>query len=150
MKRALLLAGVLVMLALFAPGLARNDVALAGDKCAPATDGTCKDGPIVKPKGCVQIALPIAGKDKCVDNNPNSGGAIVAYLKTILQLLGGAVGLFIILMLIIAGIGYITAFGDPTQIKNAKGRVINALTALLLYLMMFALLQFLVPGGIVS
>ncbi|MDF2461227.1 MAG: hypothetical protein K0S68_630 [Candidatus Saccharibacteria bacterium] len=147
MKRAILLAVVLVLLALLAPGPTSHS-GVAQATCAPNNEGKCEDGPVVSVKPCVSIALPISGTSKCVNNSSANGGAIVNYLKTILKLLGGAIGLFIILMLIIAGIGYITSFGDPTQIKNSKGRVVNALTALLLYLMMFALLQFLVPGGI--
>jgi hypothetical protein len=103
----------------------------------------------VAPQPTVCTALPIfRGGAKCVSNNPAQGGAIIVYLKDILKFLGGAVGAVIVLMLIIAGIQYIVAFGDPGGIKNAKGRIVNAITALVLYLMMFAILNFLIPGGI--
>ena len=121
--------------------------------CAPSTKGTCDGGPIVKPGKCangtpgVQVALPFLGSN-CIANDPKNGGAIVTYLKTILQVLSGLVGTVIVLMLIVAGIQYMTSYGDPSNIKNAKNRIVNAITALVLFLMMFAILGFLVPGGI--
>ena len=72
------------------------------------------------------------------------------YLKDILKLLSGAVGGVIVLMLVIAGIQYITSAGEPTAIKSAKNRIMNAIMALVLFLMMFAILNFIIPGGILT
>ncbi|MDB5179311.1 MAG: hypothetical protein JWN01_1254 [Patescibacteria group bacterium] len=111
-----------------------------GDPTKPAAS-TC-------PTGTIKIALPIQAGKGCVDNTPGSGGAIVAYLKMVLTLLAGAVGGVIMLMLVVAGIQYITSIGDPAAIKSAKNRIVNAITGLVLFLMMYAILNFLVPGGI--
>jgi hypothetical protein len=107
---------------------------------------------------CVEIGLPVVpvpgttctAKDgnPGVTNNPATGGAIVSYLKGWLALLGGAVGLVVILMIVISGIQYITAIGDPGSIKSAKSRLQNAIIALVLYLSMYAILNFIIPGGI--
>jgi hypothetical protein len=124
----------------------------------PDANGACPVDMLGKGDPCVSIALKInsgdsLGKDKngkpCVDNTSN-GGAIIVYLIFILKLLGGAVGIVIVLMLVIAGIQYITSVGDPGRIKAAKDRIVGAMTALLLFVTMFAILNFLVPGGILK
>jgi hypothetical protein len=97
---------------------------------------------------CVKIALPILGGEKCIKNDKNTGGAILAYLALILSVLSKLVGAVIVLMLVVAGIQYITSMGDPGAIKDAKNKIVNAITALVLFLMMYAILNFLIPGGI--
>jgi Type IV secretion system pilin len=118
---------------------------------APAVDMLAKGS-----GGPVCIATPIfagtqgackAGETE-IPNDPNSGGAVVFYLKTILKLLNALVGMVIILVLVIAGIQYITSLGDPARVKNAKKRITESITALILYMFMFAILSFLIPGGI--
>ncbi len=113
---------------------------------------------IVAGGGPVCVALPVfaGSQGSCakgqveIPNNPGDGGAIIYYLKLVLRLLNLLIGGIIILVLVIAGIQYITSMGDPTNVKNAKKRISNAVIALILYLMMFAILNFLVPGGILS
>jgi hypothetical protein len=153
MKRSIIVAFFLaVAFAVTAP-LVVTTASVANACTAKTVKGTCDDGPIVKPGKCadgspgVQVALPFTGSN-CIKNDPKNGGAIITYLKTILQVLSGLVGTVIVVMLVVAGIQYITSFGEPANIKSAKNRIINAVTALVLFLMMFAILGFLVPGGI--
>jgi hypothetical protein len=94
--------------------------------------------------GGVQIALPFIGSNKCVNNDPKTGGAIVNYLKTILLFLSGAIGLIVMLMLVI------TSTGDPARIKGAKDMIQNAIVALVLFLCMFAIISFILPGGVLQ
>ncbi len=99
-------------------------------------------------EGGVELSVGInnaTDKTVCPDAN---GGVIVAYLKMILKFLSGGVGVVILLMLIIAGVQYITAAGQPEQVKAAKTRIQNALTGLVLFLIAFAVLNFIIPGGI--
>lgn len=96
---------------------------------------------------CVKLGAPIlAGKDQVC--NVGEGGAIVEYLKMVLQFLSAGVGIVVVLMLVIAGVQYITAVGDPGNIKKAKERIVNAITALLLFIFGYAILNFLIPGGL--
>ena len=140
MKRVLLSSWLLTLvLALGLPIMA----GAAGKSPAPPPPPS-----LTKPDNCIQIALPIFGNNTCVQNSQGNGGAIIVYLKDVLKLISGAVGITIIIRIITAGIQYISSFGDPSNIKNAKSRLINAMIALLLFLMMFAILQFLVPGGL--
>lgn len=138
MKRVLLSSWlVALVLAMGMPAVAAAAAAKTGNGSA-----------LTKPENCVQIALPIFGNNTCVSNAKGQGGAIIIYLRDVLKLVSSAVGITIIIMIIVAGIQYISSVGDPGAIKNAKNRLVNAMIALLLFLMMFAILQFLVPGGI--
>jgi hypothetical protein len=127
------------------PILPHLNVADAAGCCPKPTSN--KIDQLTTPDSSVCIALPIIGTSKCVSNTGN-GGAIAEYLKLILQLLGGGIGLIITLMLIIGGVQYITSAGDPARIKAAKQRIQDALIALFLFLTAYAFLIFIVPGGL--
>jgi hypothetical protein len=86
----------------------------------------------------------------CVANDASSGGAIIVYIKAFLQYLSGLIGLVIVLLIVISGIEYITAYGDPGRIKSAKTRLTNALIGLFLFIFAFAILSFIIPGGIIG
>jgi hypothetical protein len=73
-------------------------------------------------------------------------GVIIDFFLSIVRFLGVMVGLVVILMIIIGGIQYITSNGDPNGVKAAKGRITGAITALVLYLLMFGILHYLIPG----
>lgn len=130
---------------------------LAGGTAAAATnsdplsnnsDKLCVAVPIFAPnKGATNQGECPAGQEQ-ISNDPAGGGAIVYYLKEILRLVNELVGAIIILVIIIAGIQYMISAGDPTKVKAAKGRLTNAFTALILYMLMFAILNFLIPGGV--
>jgi hypothetical protein len=97
-----------------------------------------------------QVELSVAftkGGSTCVAPDAN-GGVIVTYLKMVLKFLSAGVGVVILLMLTIAGIQYITASGQPEQVKAAKTRITNAITGLVLFLIAFAVLNLIIPGSI--
>lgn len=137
----------------------------------PATVGVTSNGVTVKPSsalaalqdptgggggtapthgpGCVTLSIKIFSKDNNeVCPGPDGGGVIIAYLKVILQFLSGGVGIVILLMLTIAGVQYMTAVGQPEQVKAAKSRIQNAITGLVLFLIAFAVLNLIIPGSI--
>jgi hypothetical protein len=58
------------------------------------------------------------------------------------------VGIVVVALIIVGGIQYITSGGVPQRIEAARKRIINAITALVLFIFMYALLQWLIPGGI--
>ncbi len=126
--------------------------AYAGRCCpnntVPDATGACPAN-VIGGVGCVKIALPFTnGGSRCVDNSSGTGGAVINYLRQVLAVMSGAIGLVIVLMLVIGGVQYITSIADPARVKAAKNRIQNAIIALVLYLCMFAILSFLVPGGI--
>ncbi len=133
---------------------------IARASCAVGTNGKCPVGSVTPADKEVCVALlvlPHPRLKKCtgnggwaVPNDPATGGVIIFFLKDILKLLSGIIGLVVLLMIVIAGFQYLTSAGDPARVKAGKDRLQNAIVALLLYLMMFAILTFLVPGGILQ
>ncbi|MCA9330371.1 hypothetical protein KDA11_06990, partial [Candidatus Saccharibacteria bacterium] len=63
--------------------------------------------------------------------------------------LSGMVSLVIVTMVIIGGIQYGASGRDPQKVVAAKGKITNALFALLIYIFLLAILNWLVPGGVV-
>lgn len=113
-------------------------LALAQDDLGPA-DPAIRAGGTTECGG-VEIGFSVGCKD--------TGNPITDYLAAILSFLARGVGLVVVLMLIVGGIQYIASAGNPQGIEAAKKRLTNAIMALLLFIFMAAILNFLVPGGI--
>ncbi|HEY6736828.1 MAG TPA: pilin [Candidatus Saccharimonadia bacterium] len=123
----------------------------SGSRISQSPDVTPGPNPFTSPETCVSIALPLlANGSRCIDNNPADGGAIVTYAKDAAKLLSLAIGGVIVFMVIVAGVQYIASLGNPTRIAAAKQRITNAITALVLFAMAFAIINFLIPGGLVG
>jgi hypothetical protein len=73
---------------------------------------------------------------------------IIKIITLFTKALSGIAGLVIIAMIILGGIQYSAAGADPSKVQAAKQKIFNALLALLLLVFGFAILQWLVPGGI--
>jgi heme exporter protein D len=67
---------------------------------------------------------------------------------TLFNWLAVGVGVIVIVFVVVGAIQYITAAGNQEQAKKAIERIRNAVLALGLYMIMWALLNFLVPGGV--
>lgn len=83
-----------------------------------------------------------------VTGNSLYANPIYDVLFAAIRFLTAGVGIVIVAVVIVAGIQYITASGEPPKQAAAKMRIINALLALLLFMFTFAIIQFLVPGGL--
>ena len=93
------------------------------------------------------LAAKCGGVTTSINFGCGSGhGVIIDFLLAIVRFLGELIGLVVILMIIIGGIQYIIAQGNPQGVAAAKGRITGAVTALVLYLLMFGILHFLLPG----
>lgn len=108
--------------------------------------------PFVEGSGdnCVTVALPISGTQKQYCGDDANGGVIMVYTKEVARLLSGSVGGVIVLMVVISGIQYILSVGNPSRVQSAKSRLSNAIIALVLFVMAFAIINFIVPGGLIS
>lgn len=88
--------------------------------------------------------VPIAIDVDCGgDANP-----IYAYAKGIIKFLALGVGILVVGMIIFGGIAYASARGDSGQVEKAKMIILNAIIVLLLFIFMSAILNFIIPGGI--
>lgn len=68
----------------------------------------------------------------------------------ILKFLSVGVGLAVVGGVAAGGIVYATAQGSPGKTQTGIKIITNSVIALVLYLLMFAILQFLIPGGILK
>lgn len=76
-------------------------------------------------------------------NNP-----IVNDIQVVVNFLSAGVGIVVVAMLIIGGVEYSAAGDNPQKLTAAKQRIINALIALVAFILSFAFLQWLIPGGV--
>lgn len=72
------------------------------------------------------------------------------YINPLIQLLSGLIGIIIAGGIIFGGIEYITSEGDPQKATSGKKHITNALFALAAFLLLYAFLQFIVPGGVLN
>lgn len=77
-----------------------------------------------------------------------SNCAIVRYIFLFINALSALVGVVVIIMVIVGGIEYSASANDPQRVASARSKITNALIALLLFIFMYAFLQWVVPGGI--
>lgn len=68
----------------------------------------------------------------------------------VLRFLSIGVGLAVVGGVAAGGIVYATAQGSPGKTQSGIKIITNSILALILYLLMFAILQFLIPGGVLS
>lgn len=73
---------------------------------------------------------------------------IVGLLNTVFNFVSGGIALAVIGNIIYAGIQYSMAQGDPSAVTKSKNRIRGALLAFLIYLVLYAFLQWLIPGGV--
>ncbi len=98
----------------------------------------------------VQVSVGVEGS-KCIplgatpDTNP-----IIVFMKDLLKVISGLVGLATVGGIIWGGMLYVTARANAGQVEKAKIVIINSIIGLVLFIFMFAILQFLIPGGIFS
>jgi hypothetical protein len=91
-------------------------------------EGACEVGP---------------GEDLSTDNC-----GIIAYLVVGINILSAIAGMAIVASIMIAGFQYMTARDNSGQIEAARKRIVWAITALVLFIFMYAFLNFIVPGGV--
>lgn len=73
---------------------------------------------------------------------------ILKYSVDLINILSAVAGMAIVGSIMIAGYQYMTARDNPGQIEAAKKRIVWALVALGLFIFMYAILDFLIPGGV--
>lgn len=84
-----------------------------------------------------------SGKSKKLEQNP-----IYVMLLVVINTLSVGVGVVIVGSIVWQGIQYASANGSADKVKNAKNGIANAIIALVLFIAMYSLLNFIIPGGI--
>lgn len=121
-----------------------NDQACSGHGGANAANSTTKAPETVSPGADLKKCDTSILKINCDEN----GGGIWSLLLLVVQILTAGVGLVAIGGFVYAAILYTTAEGNAGQVTKAKETIFNVVVGLVLYALMWAFLQFLIPGGV--
>ena len=84
----------------------------------------------------------------CSDSGDDN--QILNVLGTILNWLAIGVSVVVLIGIVYGAVMYASAGGNEAQTKKAIGIIRNAIIALILYFAMWAILQYLIPGGVFS
>ena len=82
------------------------------------------------------------------NNDGGEGSGVFAVLNVVLQVLTWGIGIAGTIGIIVTGIQYMTAKDDAAQMAKAKNRLIQIIIGLAVYAVMWAFLQWLLPGGV--
>lgn len=94
------------------------------------------------PSECSDIETSI------VDCNTKGGNPITGLLLQIVNFLAVGVGIAVVGGIIWGGMVYASSNGDASKVQQAKMIIVNAVVGLLLFFFMYALINYLVPGGL--
>ena len=84
-------------------------------------------------------------KDCASKSDDKEGGGIICILELVVEILTVSIGVLATLGLGISGIQYLTAGGNEEQTRKAKRRIFEIVIGLAAYVLIYALLYFLVP-----
>lgn len=88
--------------------------------------------------------------NQCVGANiaPDDNCLILKYIVDGTNMLSALVGIVVVIMIVVGGLQYSSARDNPQASAAAKEKIRNAILALVVYLFMWGILQYLVPGGV--
>jgi hypothetical protein len=146
-KLILLNLTLLTLLAMFLPASAMAACA-PGETCgtgttAPAATSGSSSSTSSSNQNSTQTPAKIEQINNDVKNN-----YIVKDLNKMIAVLSAGVGIVVVTVIIIGGIQYSIAGDNSTATKAARDRIMNGLIALFAFMLIFAFLQWLVPGGV--
>lgn len=72
------------------------------------------------------------------------------YIDPLINVLAAAVGVVVTISIVVGGIQYASSAGDPGKAQAARKRIMNAIIALIGFFLFYAVLQWLVPGGLLN
>lgn len=78
----------------------------------------------------------------------NQTGFIKSYLQPVVDVLSGLVAIVVVGVIVAGGVQYSMAGNSPEAVNAARRRITNGLIALGVFLITYAFLQWLIPGGV--
>lgn len=120
----------------------------------PVGGQCCPEGQIQINNG--QLSCAPSPPNSCQSQEGQSGSnngtscLFSVYVNPLIQFLSAAFGVIVVIGIIYGAIEYITSGGDPAKAASGKAHVTTALIALFAYLLLYAFLQFLLPGGLLN
>jgi hypothetical protein len=95
-------------------------------------------------KNCIDTLLFGEVCDGC------DGGAILKVVAACIKILSAGILVAATIALIVCGVMIITSRDNASQIAKAKKRMIDIIIGVVIYALMFTILNFIIPGGIVE
>jgi hypothetical protein len=118
----------------------------------------CPGGQVPVPPGadpavyCRRVGFDVPMEEMpldCMAEDLNASTcAIIGRLNTFIYALSSLVAVVVVAMIALGGIQYSASRDNPQEAQAAKTRIRNALLALIVYIFGLAILQWLIPGGI--
>lgn len=140
---------LLTALLLLAPIVAAPAVTYAGSVL-------CPDGQTSVPQGqestCPHTTDKAIKGGNCTDattGQVTSGCDLIKnYIQPFVDFLAAFVGIAVVISVVIGGIQYGSSAGDPQKVTAAKNRIRNSIIALITFIFLTTILNFLIPGGL--
>ena len=85
----------------------------------------------------------------CRDPNDDCSKFVKTYLNPFIKLVAACIGIFATISFVVAGIQYSTSADDPGVVSKAKKRAANTAIVIIAYIFFLALMNYLIPGGLV-
>jgi cytochrome bd-type quinol oxidase subunit 2 len=96
----------------------------------------------------ISIAQTTSQQAVCAGVNPGGtctdGSAANTVVKTVINLLSWIVGIISVIMIIIAGLSFVTSGGDAEKAKKARSTITYALTGLVIVLLAQVIVNFVI------
>jgi hypothetical protein len=90
------------------------------------------------------INVPCPNPSTC----PKGACIINDYINPLVKALTASAGVIAVISIIVGGIQYSSAGGDPSKIAKAKERIMKTLGAFIFFLFLYGFLNFVIPGGV--
>ena len=105
---------------------------------------------VAMPSATVFAQGTCAGAETAIINCTEDAGedAIWKLVNDVIKVMMGGVGVLALAGIVYGAVLYSSAGGSPEQVKKAKGIFINVAIGVIAFAAMFALLEFIVPGGV--
>jgi hypothetical protein len=101
--------------------------------------------PVFADKPCDKKHPTSSSLEECLDNNP-----IIKDVRTVVNFLSAGVGIVVVGSIIVGGIQYSIAGNNPNAVGAAKKRIQDTVIALIAFFFIYAFLNWLIPGGLLS
>ena len=120
---------------------AKKDAEEAAKKLAEGAQETLEQNKATTPSDVQRQEC--TNPDECLKDNE-----LIKFIKVAVNIMSALVGVVVTAMIVLGGIQYASAGGSPNATSAAKKRIFNAIFALIAYLFLFVILEWLLPGGL--
>ena len=128
----------------------------SGDSSGSGSSSDSSTSPQLTPQNQVRDTSQSEEERKCVKTlffgdqfcDDGTGKGVFEILGIVLDVLTYGVGVLAVVGLVIVGIQYITARDNEGQVARAKERLMQIVIGLVIYMLLYILLQFFIPGGV--